>query len=215
MTVFTDKAKVYLPRLMKDLNLTKEQASGIFGNIGGETGGFAALQEKRPTIAGSKGGYGWLQWTGPRRRKYEAWCKANVLDAAADETNYKYIVQETSTDEAHSLLQLRKTSTIEAATETFMLQNLRPGVPNLPARINYAKQVALAVQDVKKENHQSAVVVGGLAGAAGAAVATPPHLWPWIIGAAVIALIIGIVVVHFYHEHQKQEIITPKETEIK
>lgn len=207
MTIFTDKAKVYVPRLMKDLNLTKEQAAGIFGNIGGETGGFTALQEKRPIIAGSKGGYGWLQWTGPRRKKYEAWCKANALDAAADETNYKYLVQETNTDEAHSLIQLRKTTTIEAATETFMSQNLRPGIPNLPARINYAKQAALAVQDEKKEIHQNTAVTGTVIGGVVAATVTPPHVWPWIAAAVIVAIIVGLVGLHFYHEHQKQEII--------
>src|SRR6267154_369909 len=139
MTVFTDKAKVYVPRLMKDLAVKDFQACGIFGNIGGETGGFVALQEKKPTVAGSAGGYGWLMWTGPRRRKFTMWCKAQNMDPASDEANYQYLVKETLTDEAHSLAQLKKTTTLEAATETFMLQNLRPGIPNLQGRIDWIK----------------------------------------------------------------------------
>lgn len=213
MTVFTDKAKVYMPRLMKDLVLTKEQAAGIFGNIGGETGGFAALQEKKPTVAGSKGGYGWLQWTGPRRKKFEAWCKTNSLNPAADETNYRYLIEETLTDEGHSLIQLRKTKTIEAATETFMSQNLRPGIPNLAGRINYAKQAALAVQDVKKDTAQNTTVAGAIVVGTGTVLATPHHMWPWILGGTFVVMIVSMIAVHFYHEHQKQEIIaTPVAT---
>lgn len=201
MTIFTDKAKVYVPRLMKDLTLTKEQAAGIFGNIGGETGGFTALQEKKPTVAGSRGGYGWLQWTGPRRRKYTIWCKTSNLDPASDEANYQYLVKETSTDELHSLEQLRKTKTVEAATETFMLQNLRPGIPNLQGRINWANKAFDAQEKVitpTVSKTTSAVVVA----TTGAVVAsqihpTHPHLWPWIIGATVIAGILVWVIIHF------------------
>lgn len=37
-----------------------------------ERGGFTLLQEQKPTVAGSKGSFGWYQWTGPRRRAYFA-----------------------------------------------------------------------------------------------------------------------------------------------
>src|SRR5437879_2112141 len=201
MNLITDKVKVYLPRIMKDLSITRIQACGIFGNIGGETGGFAALQEIKPTVAGSKGGYGWLQWTGPRRRAYEAWAKAQSLDVSKDETNYAYLVKETLTDEVHSLVQLRKTSTVEAATETFMLQNLRPGIPNLKGRIDWAKKAYTASEPVivpTVPKATGAIVVA----TTGAVVATKahethPHLWPWIIGATILAGIITWVVIHY------------------
>lgn len=204
MTTFTDKAKVYIPRLMKDLNITRIQACGIFGNIGGETGGFAALQERKPTIAGSKGGYGWLQWTGPRRTKYEAWAKAQNLDVSKDETNYVYLVKETSTDEVHSLIQLRKTTTIEASTETFMLQNLRPGKPNLPGRIDWAKRAEVASQVITTptEPKISTAVVVATTGAVVATQAhtTHPHLWPWVLGATILVGIVGWIVIHIYRK---------------
>lgn len=201
MTIFTDKAKVYVPRLMKDLNITKTQACGIFGNIGGETGGFAALQEKKPTVAGSKGGYGWLQWTGPRRRKYTMWCNSQNLDPASDAANYTYLVKETSTDEVHSLEQLRKTTTIEAATETFMLQNLRPGILNLQGRIDWAKKAEVAQEQVLTPtvSKTSSAIVVATTGAVVASKAhtTHPHLWPWIIGVAVIGIAITWLIIHF------------------
>lgn len=211
MTVFTDKAKVYIPRLMKDLSITEVQACGIFGNLGAETGGFTALQEIKPTVAGSKGGYGWMQWTGPRRRKYEAWCKTNNLNPASDEANYRYLVQETNTDEVHSLVQLRKTTTLEAATETFMAQNLRPGVKNLPARINYAKQAQLAVHTNKAEAKQSTTVAGTVGGGVIACAATPTHYWPWIIGITAVVLTASLIGLYIYDEHKKNTIIATPE----
>jgi|SRR5437660_291655 len=208
MTVFTDKVTKYLPRLMNDLDIDRIQAAGIFGNIGTETGGFTAMQEKSPVVKGSRGGYGWLQWTGPRRIKYEAWAKSKGLDPALDETNYQYLVLETKTDEAHSLVQLKKTSTLEASTETFMEQNLRPGVPNLKSRIGYAHQAFDAASAVTKTDNKTAtaIVIGTVAAGTGAVITSnptitthPTHTWMWLIAGA--AALIGIVwwIIHEYH----------------
>lgn len=203
MTIFTDKAIKYIPRMQIDLGITREQACGIFGNLGTETGGFTALQEKKPTVAGSRGGYGWMQWTGPRRRKYEAWYKANNLDPASDETNYKYLVQETKTDEAHSLSQLKKTTSIESATETFMKQNLRPGAPHLENRISWAKK---ADEATKSSAPATTAVVGTVAaGGTVAAAAQSGHTWLWI-AAGVIAVIAVIgFTLHWINKRKENE----------
>lgn len=189
MTVFTDKVKKYLPRMCNDLAITREQACGIFGNLGTETGGFTALQEKAPIIKGSRGGYGWMQWTGPRRKKYEAWCKTNNKNPALDETNYEYLILETKTDELHSLVQLRKTKTVEAATETFMKQNLRPGIPHLDNRMRYAK-IADETSKLSAAEVGTATAVGG--GAIVIAANTDPMVWPWVIGGAIVAALLGV-----------------------
>lgn len=206
MTVFTDKCKVYIPRLMKDLNITKAQASGIFGNLGVETGGFTALQEKSPIIKGSKGGYGWMQWTGPRRRTYEAWCKAHNYNPALDETNYQYLVYETLHDEYKSLVQLRKTTTVEAATETFMKQNLRPGVPHLDKRIEYAKKAFAAAQDQSKSDAATTGAGAVIVATGGGAIAVHNQgwfdwatQWPYWVGGAGLAIAVTFLLVHLYH----------------
>jgi hypothetical protein len=191
MSLFQDKAKIYIPKLMLALDITRIQACGIFGNLGTETGGFLHLQELKPTVKGSKGGYGWMQWTGPRRRKYEAWCKANNMEPSSDDANYTYLVHETLTDEKHSLIQLRKTTTIEAATETFMAQNLRPGVPHLDNRIKYARIADEATRAPVEEATGAAVIV---AGGAAVAAANPVH-WHWyLIGAIVAAGVAWIMI---------------------
>ncbi len=214
MTIFTDKVKLYNTRLEADLSVNDAQAAGIWGNLGVETGGFTALQEKNPTVKGSRGGYGWMQWTGPRRKKYEAWCQTNSLNPADDETNYKYLVHETITDESHSLVQLRKTTTVEAAAETFMKQNLRPGMPHLPARQEYAKKAYLAMQDAKKSDQQIVTTGGAVGGGLIATAATPTNYWPWIWAAVVLAAVIGYVWSHLNAEKNKEQIPTKKTTSV-
>lgn len=218
MTIFTDKVNKYNTRLMTDLGITDIQACGIWGNIGAETGGFKHLQELKPVVAGSRGGYGWMQWTGPRRRKYEAWCQSRSLNPANDESNYQYLVYETKTDEQKSLSQLKKTTSIEAAVETFMAHNLRPGVKHLDSRINWGKQAYNGLVSKSKANTQ--VVVAGGAAAGGAVVMTqvPFSVWTWmgehwfITGAVAAAVIYGIIWgIHRYKEANKQDVL-PVET---
>jgi len=215
MTIFTDKCKIYVPRLMKDLQITRVQACGIMGNIGTETGGFKHLQEIKPVVAGSRGGYGWMQWTGPRRKKYEAWAKANNLDPAQDETNYRFLVHETLTDEYNSLVGLRKTTTIKASTETFMLLNLRPGVQHLDNRIQWGQRamdateaVAIVVEDKKKEETQdktgAALATGGFAVVL--MLFFREHWQEILIGAAVIGAAAWFLVQR-YHAHEQEKVL--------
>lgn len=199
MSAFTDKVIKYNARLMRDLNIDKVQACGIWGNLGTETGGFTALQEKAPTVKGSRGGYGWMQWTGPRRKKYEEWCKVNNLNAADDETNYQYLVKETLTDEVHSLERLRKTTTLEAATETFMAQNLRPGKKNLDSRVRYAKLAFENIQEKSKDSGMIASTGAVIAGGAVVTASSPSHMWLWIIAGTFIAIGIAWALVHATH----------------
>lgn len=88
--------------------LQLEHAAGFVGNMGFESRGFTALQEEMPLVSGSAGGYGWPQWTGPRRRAYIAWCQAQQLDPASDEANYGYLCEELAGSYAYVLDAVRK-----------------------------------------------------------------------------------------------------------
>jgi Phage tail lysozyme len=57
--------------LNKDFDLAEHQVVDILGNLGEECNGFTAMQEEKPLVPGSRGGYGWAQWTGSRRVKFE------------------------------------------------------------------------------------------------------------------------------------------------
>ncbi|SFL30950.1 phage tail tip lysozyme [Methylobacterium pseudosasicola] len=134
-------------RLMRDLGLTDLQAAGLLGNLGHESGGFLRLQEVAPVVAGSRGGWGLAQWTGPRRVSMEAWCRAHGLDPASLEVQYRYLCVELRTTEAVALTALRQAPTLEAATETVCRLFERPGVIALASRLDWARRALAALRD--------------------------------------------------------------------
>lgn len=125
---FASKAPEVMRRLMKDFDLTKEQAAGIVGNLGHESGGFRQMQELRPLIPGSRGGFGWAQWTGPRRRAFEAWAAKNGLDPKSDEANYGFLAHELRTTEKGALAAVRRSRTAQEAMTAFELGYERSGI---------------------------------------------------------------------------------------
>jgi hypothetical protein len=194
------KLKHTIP-LMKDLNLSRVQACGIWGNIGGETGGLKYLQELHPVVPGSKGGEGWKQWTGPRRRAYDLWCKQHNYDPTADEANIGYVIWEGQNTESHAINQLRRTSTLEAATETYMKLDLRPGAPHLEGRINWAKKAYEATANTVAKTDVPVIVAGG-----GAVVATASWWqdhWMVIAGLGAAAIISYIIVRYIQYRNKK------------
>lgn len=136
------------PRLMRDLGLTEVQAAGLLGNLGHESGGFRHLQEIAPARAGSRGGWGLAQWTGPRRVAMEAWCRAHGLDPASPEAGYGYLCAELRTTEAAALAALRATATLDDATAVVCRRFERPGIVALPSRLAWARRARAALRGV-------------------------------------------------------------------
>ena len=129
-------------RLASDLNLTPDQASGIVGNLQAESG-LQAVQEGKP-ISG-RGGFGWAQWTGPRRDAFEAYAKANNLDPKSDEANYGFLRQELNSPQYAGMMgALRTTKTSGQAAALVEREYERPAVSNAGVRMNYAQQIATA-----------------------------------------------------------------------
>lgn len=143
MAVATERYKQWAPRmvtdLMKDFDLKDFQAAGFTGNGGQESGGFESMQEKNPTVAGSRGGLGGFQWTGDRRVAFETWLKRKGWTAHQYDANYSFVYRELLGPEKRTLPALRATKTIEEATEVVMKVYERPGIPHLPDRIAWAK----------------------------------------------------------------------------
>ena len=129
--------------LQRDFGLTRNQAAGIVGNLDHESGGFDYLQEITPTVAGSRGGYGYAQWTGPRRRNFEAWAAKNGLAASSYAANYGFLRHElTNTREARVLSRLRRTNSAEDAALVFQNVFQRPGIPHTESRQRRARKYA-------------------------------------------------------------------------
>lgn len=135
--------------LRRDFGFTLEGAIGFVGNLAQESGGFNTLQEKDPLIPGSKGGYGYAQWTGPRRKAFEAYVKANSLDPTSYEANYGFLSKELNTKEYASLInRLQDTNSIEYATLSVSDIYLNPGIKNEKSRREYSNLVQNAYSDV-------------------------------------------------------------------
>jgi hypothetical protein len=142
--MFDRKAPQIMRDLMSDLSLSVEDAAAILGNAGHESAGLATLQEIKPTVAGSRGGYGWFQWTGPRRRDFEAWAKAKGLSPASDEANYGFLLHELKTTEKAAIPALKAAVGLEAKVKAFEAKFERSGVKHYPSRLAYAKRALAA-----------------------------------------------------------------------
>lgn len=142
MSRFTEIVSTYGPQAMADLGISAAQAAGLFGNGDVESGGYTKLQELKPVVKGSRGGYGWMQWTGPRRRQYEAWCRDRAYphDPASDEANYLFMVNELHSSEKVALAALKRAKTVDAAARAVCNKYLRPGIPHLDKRLASAQR---------------------------------------------------------------------------
>jgi len=136
--LFVLKARWIMERLIDDFDLQDFQAAGILGNIGHECGGFHHFQEVLSRGATGRGGFGWCQWTGPRRRAFEAWCAAEGVKPTSDGANYGYLKVELEKGYKQVVVDLRKTVTLPSAVRVFENGFEKAGVKNWPARERWA-----------------------------------------------------------------------------
>ena len=133
------------PAVMTDLiatfDLTPVQAAAIAGNLGTESQNFTAYHEHGQ--AENKGGYGWAQWTGPRRKSFFAWADANKLNRDSEAASLGYLEHELQTSYAGAITTLKAQTELTAATHSFMIRFEGPGIPNEGDRQLHAK-IALA-----------------------------------------------------------------------
>jgi hypothetical protein len=155
-TAFDRCARLLIPRLMDEFTLKDWQACAIVGNLAHECAGFTKLQEVSPLVHGSQGGYGWPQWTGPRRRAYEAWCKERRLSPASDEANLGYLLVELKGDYRHAIAKLKASRTFHDAVIAFELAYEAAGVKHYDSRQKWADK---AIKLWRGEPHVPASVM--------------------------------------------------------
>lgn len=148
MSNFDDYAPRIMARLVEDFSFTDpDDPAAIVGNLAHECSGFNVLQEIKPMVKGSRGGYGWAQWTGPRRLQYEAWCARKGWKGHEFEANYSFLYRELIGPEAHAITALKAAYGLEGKTQAFMMGYLRPGIPHLDSRIRWAKEARALLAD--------------------------------------------------------------------
>ncbi len=130
--------------LMRDLDLTIEQAAGIVGNLGYESARFTVYHEGG--VPADKGGVSWAQWTGSRRRAFEAWCATRLIDPRSDEAGYGFLLYELRGTHKSFLARLREMVLLEEACRlTHRLYEIPSDVldgsyRSQPARLALAKE---------------------------------------------------------------------------
>jgi hypothetical protein len=102
------------------------------------------MQEQNP-IAG-RGGYGWFQWTGPRRVAFENWCQQQGLDEDSDAANYGYLKFELQGAYRSTVAALKQVDTIETAVNVFEQYYEKAGIPNFSSRYSWAYKALNAYQ---------------------------------------------------------------------
>lgn len=148
---FEQMAPGIMQQLMVDFpGLRDFHAAGILGNLGHESGGFKTMQEIKPTSG--KGGYGWGQWTGPRRDNFNNWCKDKRLEPASYDANYGFLKHELQTTEKDAITAVLKTSSLEDAVRDFEIKFERaaPKTVNYESRNDYARRALNAYNSVRK-----------------------------------------------------------------
>jgi hypothetical protein len=144
---FRAVAPHYMRLFMEDFDASELDAAAVFGNAGYESLGFTKLQEMKPVVKGSRGGWGWFQWTASRRVAFEAYCKRNDLDPASDEANYKFLFVELIGSEKGAIAKLKAADTLESKVKAFELAFERAGVKAYDKRTAWARIALEALRD--------------------------------------------------------------------
>lgn len=137
-----DIAARLVPDLMRELGLSREQALGLVGNLAHESMGFKDLTENG--VRG-RGGYGYAQWTGDRRTKFENYAKAQGLKPSSYEANLGFIVKELKGSEKAALNKIKSASSADQAASVAMKAYFRPGKPQLTSRQDWTNQFAASL----------------------------------------------------------------------
>ena len=111
-------------------------AVGVAGNMAVESDGFKTdVNEYAPIVPGSRGGYGLNQWTGPRRRQFEAFANERGVKASDLDTQLDFTVWELRNSEKRAGDALMQAGTHQDAARIYSEKFLRPGIPHLDRRI--------------------------------------------------------------------------------
>lgn len=136
--LFRSKAPWIMALLMRDFKIITDDAAAIVGNLGHESEGLADLTEDKPTVPGSRGGFGWAQWTGPRRRKFEAYCNRAGLKQSSDQAQYGFLFSELKGGYRGAIAKLVAAKGLSAKVKAFELVYEQAGKKNYASRNQWA-----------------------------------------------------------------------------
>lgn len=131
----------YLRRGLIERGMSPMQAAAFLGNIQVESGFDAGINEIAPLVPGSRGGFGLIQWTGPRRRQLEAYAADRGANVADVDMQLDFLMHELQTTERSAWDRIRQATSVDDAARLVSQRFLRPGIPHLDRRISAANSI--------------------------------------------------------------------------
>lgn len=144
VSVFRAKAPKIMRLLMQDFPFDKYDAAAVMGNAGHESGGLTNFQEDNPWSG--QGGFGWFQWTGPRRRDFMDYCRRNTLNPRSDDANYKFLWVELNGSERRAVGAVKSAKGLYNKTVAFERAFERAGIKHYSSRYVWAKRALAAYE---------------------------------------------------------------------
>jgi len=117
-----------------DRGLPPHVAEGFVLNMQDESGLNPGINEQNPIVAGSRGGYGLYQLTGPRRRAYEAYASQSGAPLDSVDAQLDFLVSELQGPESRAARSIFSTTTPGAAATAIVNDFLRPAEEHRQSR---------------------------------------------------------------------------------
>jgi len=149
-------------------------AVALAGNMAVESRFDPGINEISPLVPGSRGGYGLMQWTGPRRRQYESF--ASDRGAPLDDLNAQldFLTWELGNTERRAADAIYAAQTPDEAARLVSERFLRPGIPHLDRRIEETMRLAGGGMTAPSTNRGGNALSGPQTGMAASRGQTPP-----------------------------------------
>jgi hypothetical protein len=117
-------------------------AQGMVANMIAESNLNPGINEIAPLVPGSRGGYGLNQWTGPRRRAYEAFAQSRGAALDDLDTQLDFTLVELQGPERSAWNAIQAADDPVEAARLYSERFLRPGIPNMSKRLGEAARLA-------------------------------------------------------------------------
>lgn len=117
-------------------------ARGMVANMIAESRLDPGINEIAPLVPGSRGGYGLNQWTGPRRRQYEAFAAERGAPLDDLDTQLDFTLWELQNTESRAWNALQSAADEVEAARIYSEKFLRPGIPHMENRLAHARRLA-------------------------------------------------------------------------
>lgn len=128
------KARNIITKLT-ERGLPEHVALGFAANIKDESNFDAGINEINPTVAGSRGGFGLYQLTGPRRVAFERYAEANGLRLDDEDAQLDFLVEELRTTEKKAAKSILNSKDASEAAVQIASKFLRPAKEHLNKRV--------------------------------------------------------------------------------